>query len=129
MKKYIYTILALFSLLLSSCIITADPDDYEDDEYSYYYSYLTDGRWYPEYPNGMTDCDYNSYTIYRGRRMYMYDCSGYEFDSGTYDIHGDWLYVHFENGDRARYEIIRARNGELVLENVASGERFYYVRR
>ena len=59
---YILTILSVMLLTVNSCVVVAD-DDW-DDGYSSYYDYICNGRWYPESPSGLTECEYNSYMTF-----------------------------------------------------------------
>ena len=125
MKKIlIIPILLSVLCLTSSCIF--DNDYYDPDEELSLY--LRDGRWYPFSKMGLTDCEFNSYMIFRGHYMYKYDCHDVNYDSGSYDVHGGYLNIHYENGDLMTYRIVVATDGELELRSVRDGITYQYVR-
>ncbi len=135
MKKLLKLIPILLSVLCltSSCIYVDDDDKWRDDEYYYdpdeeLCMYLRDGRWYPFSKSGLTDCEFNSYMIFRGHYMYTYDCHDVNYDSGSYDVHNGYLNIHYENGDLMTYRIVVATNGELELRSTSDGVTYLYVR-
>ena len=128
MKKLLKLILILLSVLcLTSSCKDVDNDKYydADEELS---MYLRDGRWYPFSKMGLTDCQFNSYMIFRGHYMYAYDCHDVNYDTGSFDVHNGYLNIHHENGDLMTYRVVAANNGELELRSVSDGTTYVYVR-
>lgn len=136
MKKSLKLIPILLGILMTatSCLyVDRDDDRWDDDDY--YYNpdeelslYLREGRWYPMSKSGLTDCEFNSYMIFRGHYMYTYDCHDVNYDSGSYDVHNGYLNIHYENGDLMTYRIVVATNGELELRSTSDGVTYLYVR-
>lgn len=126
MKKLLKLILILLSVL---CLTSSCRDnDYSYDADEELSLYLREGRWYPFSNMGLTDCQFNSYMIFRGHYMYNYDCNDVNYDSGSYDVHNGYLNIHYENGERITYRIVAATNGELELLSLSNGITYVYVR-
>lgn len=135
MKKLLKLIPILLSLLFaaSSCVVVDRDDPWEDDRR--YYDpdeelclYLREGRWYPQSKSGLTDCEFNSYMIFRGGSMYTYDCHDVNYDAGTYNVRDGYLNITYDNGDHMRYQIMMASGGELELRSTNDGITYLYVR-
>ncbi|MCQ2208287.1 MAG: lipocalin family protein [Paludibacteraceae bacterium] len=134
MKKLLKFIPVLIGILFASnsCIVV-DDDPWEDDHY--YYDpdeetclYLREGRWYPASRSGLTECEFDSYMVFRGGHIYTYDCHDINYDSGVFDVHNNYLNIRYSNGDRMEYRIIRACGDELEIRSTYDGITYIYVR-
>lgn len=136
MKKLLKFIPLLIGIVFatSSCIIVDDdPWDEHDDHYCYdpdeeMCLYLREGRWYPASKSGLTECEFNSYMVFRGGHMYTYDCHEINYDSGVFEVHNNYLSIHYSNGDWMEYRIIKASCDELEIRSTSDGITYLYVR-
>lgn len=136
MKKLVKILPLLLAVLFTtnSCIVDLDKDDVWDDGNEYYdnddalYNYVRTGNWYPSSPSGLTECEYNSYMVFSGLYVYMYDCNNNRYDSGTFDIRNGYLTITYVNGDTERYSIEKSSNGQLDLKTTTDGILYQYVR-
>jgi hypothetical protein len=125
---YILTILSVMLLTVNSCVVVAD-DDW-DDGYSSYYDYICNGRWYPESPSGLTECEYNSYMTFSSNGNFdHYNCAGTDYDYGSYHFYQDELVIDYQNGDEDIYYIVDINYGSMILRSANTGARYYYVSR
>lgn len=148
MKKLVLILPVLLGVLLSlgACRHHHDYDDdyyyddyYYDDYYhdghyhnsDYYYhncyNYIRNGNWFPASHEGLTRCEYESWIHFNDWEVLYFDCTGMQYDRGTYSYRNGWISIHYDNGDFVEYYINKASHNELILR-ARNGIEYHYVR-
>lgn len=148
MKKLVLILPVLLGVLLSlgACRHHHDYDDdyyyddyYYDDYYhdghyhnsDYYYhncyNYIRNGNWFPASHEGLTRCEYESWIHFNDWEVLYFDCTGMQYDRGTYSYRNGWISIHYDNGDFVEYYINKASHNEFILR-ARNGIEYHYVR-